>query len=692
MRMEILAPVGNMDSLVAAVRTGADAVYFGAEEFNARRNANNFDNENLKNAIAYCKHNEVKCYLTLNTLIKDEEMQKAVSLAVRAFNFGIDAIIVQDIGLASLLKEKAPQMVLHASTQMSVHSAAALPFLKKLGFKRVVPAREMSETELKIFCQKAKELDIEVEVFVHGALCMCISGQCYFSAFLGGRSANRGLCAGTCRLPFNAKGGTGYDLSLKDLSLINHLDSLGNMGVASLKIEGRMTRPEYVAVTVDALKQTLENGKVSSATLKLLEDVFSRDGFTDGYFKNSLGKDMFGVRSEEDKTVSKSVLSSIHELYRRERQRLALDFEISIKENAPCSVTVKYKLLSATVLGGVPEKAIKVPLEKSKVVDCFNKLGGTCYFTNNINLELDADITISISSLNALKKEAVEKLDFLRCFERNISDIKIEKALIIPQKSAKGFFARFNNAEQLIACKEALNSLVGYSLPYKKIISSAKKSIENKSLFLNAVAELPRASFDDSSTLLALNELKRIGIKKVVCNNLAELCLASDLGFDIMCGFGLNAFNSFSLSYLSGIGVKNIVISSELSFNEIGSLCYNDAIKTYGICYGYQPLMLTRNCPVKNGVGCKGKKDFCQITDRLGNKFPVICDNGISEILNTKITDISDHLHSLNVDYGYIFFTIESGEDAKKITLDLLSNKSHYGSDFTRGLYKNGVK
>jgi len=516
---------------------------------------------------------------------------------------------------------------------------------------------------------------------------MCISGQCYFSAFLGGRSANRGLCAGTCRLPFNAKGGTGYDLSL-----INHLDSLGNMGVASLKIEGRMKRPEYVAVTVDALKQVLDKGSVSQTTLKLLEDVFSRDGFTDGYFKNSLGKDMFGVRSDEDKNVSKSVLSSIHELYRRERQRLALDFEISIKENVPCSVTVKYKSLSATVLGGIPEKAIKIPLEKNKVVDCFNKLGGTCYFANNINIELDEDITLSISSLNALKKEGVEKLDLLRCVERDISDIKIEKTFKNPQKSVKGFFTRFNTAEQLIACKEFLNSLVGYSLPYKEIILSAKKPIEDENLFLNAVAELPRASFNDDSTLLALNELKQIGIKKVVCNNLAELCLAADLGFDTMCGFGTNVFNSFSVNYLGGIGINDIVISPELSLNEIGSLYYDDTIKTYGICYGHQPLMLTRNCPVKNGIGCKGKKDFCEITDRLSNKFPVICDNGISEILNTKITDVSDQLHYLNVDYGYIFFTIEKGEEAKKIILDLLENKGHYGSDFTRGLYKNGVK
>ena len=280
---EILAPVGGTESLIAAVRAGADAVYLGAEEFNARRNAQNFNDNDLKQAIEYCRLNSVKCYLTLNTLIKDTEMQNALQLVNRVWQYGIDAVIVQDIGLALEIHRLFPNLALHASTQMSVHSPSALLPLKQMGFKRVVVAREMSGAELKEFCKAAKALDIEVEVFVHGALCMCLSGQCYFSAYLGGRSANRGLCAGTCRLPFMAKGGTGYDLSLKDLSLIPYLGELEKMGVTSFKIEGRMKRPEYVATAVAAAKQMVQNGTVDDEIDRLLEKVFSRDGFTDGY-------------------------------------------------------------------------------------------------------------------------------------------------------------------------------------------------------------------------------------------------------------------------------------------------------------------------------------------------------------------------------------------------------------------------
>lgn len=692
MKMEVLAPVGSMEALIAAVRAGADAVYFGAEEFNARRNAHNFDNDSLKSAINYCRLNEVKCYLTLNTLVKDNEFDSAISLALRAWEYGIDAIIIQDIGLAATLHSLAPEIVLHASTQMSVHSAAALPFLKNLGFKRVVPAREMSEEELRLLCNKAKTLDIEVEVFVHGALCMCISGQCYFSAYLGGRSANRGLCAGTCRLPFKVKGGTGFDLSLKDLSLIKHLKILNNIGVTSLKIEGRMKRPEYVAATVDAVKKCLENGNLDEDTIKLLENVFSRNGFTDGYFKGYLGKNMFGVRNDEDKITSKSVLSSIHELYRRERQRLPLNFKFKLKSNQPATLTASYKNISATVTGDVPEVAINKPLDKNKVLELLNKLGGSCYFLDNAEIEIENGITLSAASINTLKKTVVEKINSLRSFERNIADIKPKSLDSGGQKSLNNFFARFSTLEQLLESKGHLSSLSGYSLPAKVLITAIDKNKSDIELLTNAVAELPRASFNDEQLEALLCSLKTKGIKTIICSNLAEIVLADKMSFEIIGGFGLNVFNSYSVDYLSNIGIKNIIISPELSSNEINSLCINPEIKALGLCYGRQPLMLTRNCPVKNGIGCKGRKDFCEITDRLGNTFPVICDNGISEILNTKITDVSDLIGGLSLDVGYLYFTLETPQEAKKIICDFLSQEVHYGSDFTRGLYKNGVK
>ena len=269
-RPEILAPVGNAEMLYAAVRAGADAVYLGLNNFNARRNAENFTLESLREAARYCHVRGVKVYLTFNIIIGDSELKEALELCVGAAEAGIDAVIVTDIGFAKLIKEAVPSLPIHASTQMTVHSPAALKRLKEMGFDRVVVSREMSREELGEFCEAAKKLNIEVEVFVHGALCMCISGQCLLSSMLGSRSGNRGLCAGPCRLPFGCDGGTGYDLSLKDQSLIPYLGELWDMGVASLKIEGRMKRPEYVASAVAACRQMLLEGKVSEELSKAL--------------------------------------------------------------------------------------------------------------------------------------------------------------------------------------------------------------------------------------------------------------------------------------------------------------------------------------------------------------------------------------------------------------------------------------
>ena len=321
---EILSPVGSWEMLEAAVKSGADAVYLGAKDFSARRNAQNFTNEELKKAVEYCHIRGVKVYLTLNILIKDSELESAFELAKNAYNSGIDGIIVQDLGLAKVLHDYLPELPLHASTQMSVHSISALPILSRLGFTQVVVAREMSLEDLTEFCKEAKKYNITVEVFVHGALCMSVSGQCLLSAYLGSRSGNRGLCAGPCRLPFKADGGTGYDLSLKDLSLLEYIKELYEIGVRSFKIEGRMKRPEYVAAATYACKQALESGKVDCELSNTLQNVFSRSGFTSGYLENKLGKDMFGIRTKEDVISADKAFPLLHELYRKERKSVAV--------------------------------------------------------------------------------------------------------------------------------------------------------------------------------------------------------------------------------------------------------------------------------------------------------------------------------------------------------------------------------
>lgn len=682
--------------LIAAVRTGADAVYFGADRFNARRNADNFSGDGIKSAIQYAHLNNVKCYLTLNTVIKDSEMQDALELVGEAVSYGIDAVIIQDIGLARLVHNLFPELPLHASTQMSVHSPAALDILKNMGFCRVVPARELTKNELYALCQKAKTLDLEVEVFVHGALCMCLSGQCYFSAFLGGRSANRGLCAGTCRLPFSAKGGTGYDLSLKELSLIPYLNELSEMGVTSFKIEGRMKRPEYVASAVTAIRQMVDNGRVEPEISTLLEQIFSRDGFTDGYYTKNFGKNMFGIRSEQDKQLTADALSKIHGFYRNEKQKIPLDMYLTVKAGKSALLTAVCEGFSVTVSGDIPEKAINLPLSEERAEATLSKLGGTCYFPKDIKAEIESGLMLPISSLNQLRKAAVLQLN-----EKRINQIKTTPASAsdfamqqTKNRKVKGFFARFATFEQFKMCLDILPRLNGCSLPAEILINALNLPLSSqiKKALINCYAELSRGSTSDRATAKILNELKQHSLKRVICHTLSAVALAAEQDFEIMGGFGLNLFNSHSLKTAEGLNIFNSVISPELSLNEIKNLGDTEKAEIYSICYGRQPLMLTRNCPVKNGIGCKGKSNgFCQLTDRKKQSFPVICQNGFSEILNCKITDISDSVSTLAADYGFLYLTLETPEETLNVVSSFLNGDSRNGIDYTRGLFKSGV-
>ena len=330
-KIEILAPAGGFDSVIAAVRSGADAVYVGGKSFSARASAQNFDFEQLCDAVRYCHIHGVKLYLTINTIVFDDEFENLKRAITEAAKADVDALIVQNMGVARLAKKIAPELPLHASTQMSVHTSSGVRALYELGFKRVVLAREMSREEIK----KAAEVPVELEVFVHGALCMSVSGQCYFSAMLGSRSGNRGACAQTCRLPFTVTDGKGkYALSLKDNSIIPYLNELEEIGVASAKIEGRMKRPEYVSAAVRACKEQREQGFVSDETSELLRAVFSRTGFTDGYYTGKIGRGMFGTRTKDDVvSADEKLLSKIRAGYNKEVQNIPVSMEFTARLN-----------------------------------------------------------------------------------------------------------------------------------------------------------------------------------------------------------------------------------------------------------------------------------------------------------------------------------------------------------------------
>ena len=674
-KMEILAPAGNTEALTAAVRSGADAVYLGLKAYSARRNADNFTVGELRDAVEYCHIRGVKVYVTINTMIKESELPDAVSVAVSAYNCGVDAFIVSDLGFISVLREKLPEAVLHASTQMTVHSPSALLALKEYGIKRVVLSREMSREEIKNFVLAAKKENIEVEVFVHGALCMCVSGQCLLSSVLGGRSGNRGLCAGPCRLEFSAKGTGRYDLSLKDLSLTDYLLELESLGVNSAKIEGRMKRPEYVAAAVAACRAVLD-GKEESELKRVLKDVFSRSGFTDGYYTGNLGADMFGIRTKEDVLGANSAFSQIHPLYKNERQSVPVDITAKIISGKNISLTLKNGENTVTVTGEIPEKAIKNSVTTQDIKKALSKLGGTPYFAKSVWVNAEDGLFVSSAALNMLRREAVEKLNAVRSKTlREVSaDYSIENSVMREHKKPE-IYIRLNNTEQI---PQDVSGVDGIILPIECNFTALPYSVAG-------VADLPRYITDESAVIKRLNELKKQGINNAYCGNLAAIALAKGAGFSVIASNGLNCANNESMKALCKLGAEKVVLSAEVNISEWGSI--SSSVKKGIFAYGRLPLMLTRNCPVKNVKNCAECKKSSFLTDRKGVRFPVACRQGYSEVLNSTPLYLADKMVDLSAfNFLLLYFTVESKDEVKKIIENYRLGKPIDGN-FTRGLY-----
>ena len=679
---EILAPVGNSEMLVAAVRSGADAVYLGAKEFSARRNAQNFDRGELQNAVKYCHIRGVRVYLALNILISQAETEAALDLAKFAYRIGVDGVIVQDLGLARILHQYIPRLKLHASTQMSVHSPSALPLLKDLGFCQVVAAREMSREELKALCDKARELDITVEVFVHGALCMCLSGQCLLSAFLGSRSGNRGLCAGPCRLPFKAPGGTGYDLSLKDLSLLSHINELQTLGVGSFKIEGRMKRPEYVAAAVTACREAVERGAVSESLEATLKNVFSRSGFTDGYYTSRLGRDMFGIRTREDVLSADKAFPRLHEYYRAERAAVPLSISVEIREGKPVTLTLCDGENTVTAEGGLPERAQNKAVAREDIIKNINKFGATPYFAQSIEISLDDGLFVRASELNSLRRTACEMLDDCRGNTKN-EDFSVNYTA--PEKKKNdtkeaALLARFSCHEQIPADLSGLSGII-YPLEADpdKIVGCG----------LPLIADVPRGIVSEKAILERLKDFKQKGFCAALCGNLAAVSLARQAGLAVVADTGLNLANSEALATAADFGCAAAVVSVEQPLNEITAL--PSPIKKGIVAYGNIPLMLFRNCPLKNGVSCDKCDKNGVLTDRLGVEFPVGCRGGYSELYNSLPIWLADRKSDLSgLDFAVLYFTRESRQTAAQV---IEAYKKGLPPPFkhTRGLYYRGT-
>lgn len=677
---EILSPVGSKEMLIAAVRSGADAVYFGAKDFSARRNAENFGTFELRDAIEYCHIRGVKAYLTLNILIKDDEMADAVELAKNAYNFGIDGVIVQDLGLASILHKLLPRLPIHASTQMSIHTPAALPLLKKMGFTQVVAAREMSFEDLKEFCKAANELGLIVEVFVHGALCMSVSGQCLLSAYLGSRSGNRGLCAGPCRLPFEVENGTGYDLSLKDLSLVEYITDLYSIGVRSFKIEGRMKRPEYVAAATKACKTALYDGFVDFKLAETLQNVFSRSGFTSGYLDNKLGRDMFGIRTKEDVISADKAFPVLHEIYRNELQSVAVDLSFTAKTGEAICLTLTDGENTVSVKGNLPDKAQNKAADEESVLKSLNKFGGTPYHLEKHEIVLDEGLFLRAGELNELRRDAVELLSQKRgeCKREQISVIFGNDKPNEQRNNAFKTYIRLENADQF---PDDLSGIAAVILPLENDFPVIKN--------VKTIVEIPRGIISEAAIIKRLEHYKAQGVNTALCGNLSAVKIATDCGFEIMADTGLNVYNSYFANAVAAIGCKAAVLSNEMLLSDATAL--NSPIEKGIVSYGNTPLMLFKNCPVKNGKSCKECDKKSTLTDRKGIEFPVRCRMGYSELLNSVPVWLADKQSGMRgLDFQILYFTNETKE---RVTEVMTAYKYGYEPDckYTRGLFFRGV-
>ena len=688
-KIEILAPVGNEEMLRAAVFSGADAVYLGFSGFNARTSANNFNADTLKDAVAFCHARGVAVHVALNTTVYGGELP-ALEQAIRAVAAsGADAVICQDLAVATLIGKIAPQLPRHGSTQMSVHSLQGALELKELGFTRVVLARELSMPEVEHI---TKHCGIETECFVHGALCMCVSGQCYMSAFLGGRSGNRGSCAGPCRLPFEAnalpegKPGRLHHLSLKDNSVIDKLDKLQALGVASAKIEGRLRTPEYVAAAVSAC---LAGREGRAYDRDLLKNAFSRSGFTSGYLDGKIDGTMFGVRSEADAEQTKKTLPMLRELYRRERSRVPVKMKLEIEEGGEKLTVTDADGSKAFAYGDAePQPARTDPTES--LHRSLAKTGGTPFAVEDQDIAVEMDggpWFIPGSAVNELRREALDALlkkrEVLRPWPTTEEHVPALPLRTLPPH--RTLCARFESWEQVP--ERALDGIEYLILPIAQA-DRVPREWRAKTLL-----ELPRVMFGklEEDTARRIAATQDSGFAGYEVSNIAHLRLCR--GLPMSGSFGLNITNQLAAQFYADNGLGSMLILPEVKDSDISTIAptHNGRpVPTGVLVYGHMPLMITRACPLQNIHDCAHCDKTGVLTDRKAKKFPVRCGLGVRTIYNPVPIYMGDKPGALTVDYGVAYFTLESREEAAKI-LEMIRTHAPFEGDFTRGLYFKGT-
>lgn len=683
-QFEILSPAGSPEALRAAVFAGADAVYLGGVNFGARKSARNFTEQELSDAVSFCHARGVKVHVTVNTLLKDAELMDAIAFIKYLCKLPVDAVLVQDMGLFSIIRRAAPELPVHASTQMSLMDPAGVGFLAEKGAKRVVLSRELTLKEISQISRAVPQ--IELECFIHGALCMSVSGQCYLSAALGGRSGNRGMCAQPCRLPFSAPGGTGHDLSLKDLSAITEIPALRAAGICSGKIEGRMKRPEYVAAATLSARLEADGEEVPGNLTNTLKSVFSRSGFTDGYLKAERGRDMFGIRTEEDERESGRVLASLRDIYRGERPRVPVVFSLAERDGKLLLTVSDTEGREACAEAPVGDAWLTAERAKIQLL----KTGGTPFYAVESKIQ-DGGVRTNVAGVNALRRQALS--DLLKMRERR-DPVPFGMPELLPREKRRrrerlyilGIFRREGQIPENALRLDAIALPLG--TPLKKLEDLRERGFEN------IMIELPRAAFGAGGGVPSrVEELARHGFCDFIAGNLGHIPLQKIPGVRLHGSFGLNICNTESLRFFEAEGLKSAEVSLELSEREASNLGGTLPLGT--AIYGRQALMLTRNCPLANSKrGCLRCESPGFLTDRKGKRFPVLCtgagEGRYSEAFNSVPLILWDSPHPW-ADYGILRFTIESLEDCGRIIDEAMACRPARG-EYTRGLSLRGVE
>ena len=667
---EILAPVGGPEQLLAAVRCGADSVYLGAPAFNARRSAANFTFDELAEAVRYCRTHGVKVYVTVNTLVLDGEMAALDETADAIAAAGADGVILQDMAALRLFAAKYPTLHRVASTQTAVHDTDGARFLQDAGFDSFVLARELTLAEMEKICAA---VTIPAEAFVHGAHCMCLSGACTLSAMLGGRSGNRGLCAQPCRLDWRCGGGD-HVLSLKDMSLISHIAALSSAGVSTLKIEGRMKRPEYVAAAVSACVAARAGRPYDETTLAA---VFSRSGFTDGYLTGRQDKSMFGARTKEDVTGAGMVLAELAALYRKETPRVPVDMAFVMTETGS-RLTVTDGTHTVTAEGPAPEAAVNRPLDGDLARRNLEKTGGTQYYVNLFRADMAPGLTLPAAALNGLRRVALAKLEAVRGQAPEIAAHPY--APVVPRRrehpSPSPLWARFADPDQIVRA-DALERVI---LPIETITEAVLDRYGDK-----LTGALPAALFpaDEDALEARLAALRDAGLKEIWTENVYGIELGKRLGLTVRGGFGLNIANFQALDFYAGTGLASATVSFELPMGAIRAL---DGPVPWGIAaYGYLPLMRFRNCPVRANIGCEKCGGRGALTDRRGVSFGVECgEKRYATLLNSVPLHIAGRDDP--GDFRLLWFTRETPAQCGAVLEDFLLDRQSEGPR-TGGLY-----